>query len=309
MEWTRRFSAGRISGVSIGRRRAGWLVVSCATLGLGCQTLPGPHGPYDTRRSAGPYPNPSRVAQGALVGSLAGAAIGAGVDHHDRGRGALVGAVGGLLAGALLGGELERYEEAHWRPPHPQHHHGGFSYHDDGHYDPERYHDPEDCDVHGHADPYCHGEHAWQGEIGDPDDGRHAWDDDVGYADHGRHAWEAPEPPLVPVASDVLFDPDSAALSRGAKARLRRVAERVRRDADLELLLRGHADGIEGGGDRFGLSEQRARAVRAFLAQEGVPMRRIAWVGFGDAQPVASNRTPEGRQRNRRVEVVLREPA
>ena len=47
--------------------------------------------------------------------------------------------------------------------------------------------------------------------------------------------------------------------------------------------------------------------MRAFLTEEGVAPRRIAWVGFGDAQPVASIRTAEGRQRNRRVEVVLRE--
>ena len=228
----------------------GLLAAGFATLGLGCRTLPGP----------APYPNPSRVAQGAIVGSLAGAAIGAGIDHHDRGRGALLGAVGGLLAGAFFGGEAERHHHA-WR---------------------RSFHDPP-LD----ADGGCDGDPAWHD---------HAWeqDDEVEVAE--------------PVATDVLFDPDSAALSRGAKSRLRWLADRLREDSDVELLLRGHSDALEGDAKRFELSEQRARSVRAYLKEEGLPARRIAWVGFGSAQPVASNRTPEGRQRNRRVEIVMREP-
>lgn len=277
------------------RRRGGWLAAGFATLGLGCQTLPGPApGRYG---DSGPYPDPSRVAQGAILGSLAGAAIGAGVDHHDRGRGALVGAVGGLLAGALFGGELERYEESR-RYPYRYGYRGGGPRHDGA--------------CHGAHDPYghAHGDcHAFEDAPRDGYDGYGAGGHDA--HGHGDHTFEAePEVHVAePIAPDVLFDPDSAVLSRGAKSRLRRVADRVRRGPDIELLLRGHADGLEGGGDRFALSEQRARAVRAYLTEEGVPTRRIAWVGFGATQPVASNRSPEGRQRNRRVEIVLREPA
>ena len=227
-----------------------FLVAGLATFCLGCV-----HG-------AGPYPNPSRVVQGAIVGSMTGAAIGAGLDYRNRGRGALVGAVGGLLAGALFGSELEEQEH--------------------------RWHDR-----------YAH---APQGDA--------VWCDE-------HHTWEEPyeleEPAEVPESParvdlappEVLFDPGSAELSRGAKSRLRRIVDWVRRDADVELLLLGHSDGS--GEEGFALSEQRARSVRAYLAEEGVAPRRIAWVGFGDAQPVASARTAEGRQRNRRVEIVLRE--
>jgi outer membrane protein OmpA-like peptidoglycan-associated protein len=226
------------------------LVAGLATLSLGCV-----HG-------AGPYPNPSRVAQGAIVGSMTGAAIGAGLDHRNRGRGALVGAVGGLLAGALLGGELEEQEDR-WRD--------GYA------------HAPQDGEV------WCDEHHTWE-ELAEPEEPEEA---------PGSRERVDLAPP------EVLFDPGSAELSRGAKSRLRRIVDRVRRDADVELLLRGHSDGS--GEEGFALSEQRARSVRAYLAEEGVAPRRIAWVGFGDTQPVASTRTAEGRQRNRRVEIVLRE--
>jgi OOP family OmpA-OmpF porin len=111
---------------------------------------------------------------------------------------------------------------------------------------------------------------------------------------------------LAYAAPEVLFDPGSATLSRGAEARLRDLAQRLRGRGDVEVLLRGHSDELER--DGFELSEARARAVRAFLTEQGLSVRRIAWVGFGDAQPIASNETAVGRQRNRRVEIVLREP-
>ncbi len=233
------------------------LVAGLATLGLGCQTLP----------RDGAYPNPGRFVRSAIVGSMAGAAIGAGIDHRNRGRGALVGAVGGLLAGALFGHDR----------------HQGW-YRDRYAHTPER--DTVWCDEH----------HTWE----DTDD----WED----WEEPRTSREDPDPPDATIGlapPDVLFDAGSAELSRGAKSHLRRVADRVRADDDIELLLRGHTDAS--GEEAFALSELRARNVRAFLTEEGVSARRIAWVGFGDAQPVASIRTAEGRQRNRRVEVVLRE--
>lgn len=246
---------------TLARRSGSLLVAGLATLGLGCQTLPG----------EGPYPRPSRVAQGAIVGSLSGAAIGAGLDHRNRARGAIVGAVGGLLAGALFGGQLER-QEALYR------------------------------DRHAHApDPdavWCDEHHTWE-DVDEPE----AWE----AASPPRDAPDPPEAPFGLAPPDVLFDPGSAQLSPGAKSHLRRVADRLRSAEDLELLLRGHSDGS--GKESFALSEKRARSVRSFLAEEGVPPRRIAWVGFGDTLPVASTETAEGRQRNRRVEVVLRERA
>ncbi len=73
----------------------------------------------------------------------------------------------------------------------------------------------------------------------------------------------------------------------------------------LSLQIEGHTDSV--GGDDFNqqLSERRADSVRDFLAEQGVSASSITARGFGKTQPVASNDTPEGRQRNRRVELVV----
>jgi outer membrane protein OmpA-like peptidoglycan-associated protein len=250
-------------------RRSRWvsLVAGLTSVGLGCHTM---HG-------EGPYPDPSRVAQGAIVGSMAGAAIGAGVDHRNRGRGALIGAVGGLLAGALLGHE---WEHEHWHHHHPE------------------------ADSYAHAAHpwWCDGAHTWE------DDGDGAWHDDAyahdGAGGYGDESYAAVDP-IDAAPPDVLFEAGSAELTPAARAHLRRVVDRVREDPDVEVLLRGHSDGS--GGEGFDLSDRRARSVRAFLAEQGVAPRRIAWVGLGDSQPIASGSSAEGQRRNRRVEIVLRE--
>ena len=69
--------------------------------------------------------------------------------------------------------------------------------------------------------------------------------------------------------------------------------------------MEGHTDSV--GGDEFNqqLSEKRADSVRDFLIQQGVSGSSISAKGFGKTQPVASNDTAEGRQKNRRVELVV----
>jgi outer membrane protein OmpA-like peptidoglycan-associated protein len=71
------------------------------------------------------------------------------------------------------------------------------------------------------------------------------------------------------------------------------------------MQIEGHTDSV--GGDDFNqqLSERRADSVRDFLAEQGVPGTSITARGLGKTQPVASNDTAEGRQRNRRVELVV----
>jgi outer membrane protein OmpA-like peptidoglycan-associated protein len=73
----------------------------------------------------------------------------------------------------------------------------------------------------------------------------------------------------------------------------------------LNLQIEGHTDSV--GSDDFNqsLSERRADSVRDFLAQQGVAPTSITARGFGKTQPVAANDTAEGRQRNRRVEIVV----
>jgi outer membrane protein OmpA-like peptidoglycan-associated protein len=69
--------------------------------------------------------------------------------------------------------------------------------------------------------------------------------------------------------------------------------------------VEGHTDSV--GGDEYNmqLSQHRAEAVRDYLVQQGVPQSTVDSRGFGKTKPVATNDTPEGRQQNRRVELVL----
>jgi outer membrane protein OmpA-like peptidoglycan-associated protein len=105
--------------------------------------------------------------------------------------------------------------------------------------------------------------------------------------------------------SDVLFDTGSYTLKPGAREKLAKISGIMLAHAGLTMQIEGHTDSV--GGDDFNqqLSERRADSVRDFLAQNGVPASSITARGFGKTQPVASNDTIEGRQRNRRVELIV----
>ena len=105
--------------------------------------------------------------------------------------------------------------------------------------------------------------------------------------------------------SDVLFDTGSYTLKPATREKLAKISGIVLAHPGLTLQIEGHTDII--GGDDFNqrLSEQRAGSVLDFLAEQGVPTNAMTSRGFGKTQPVASNDTAEGRQRNRRVELVV----
>src|SRR6266567_1990515 len=110
---------------------------------------------------------------------------------------------------------------------------------------------------------------------------------------------------LIVNMSDVLFDTGSYTLKPGAREKLAKISGIVLAHPGLVLQIEGHTDSV--GGDEFNqqLSERRASSVREFLAEQGVSPSSITARGFGKTQPVASNETAEGRQRNRRVELVV----
>src|SRR6266581_2679704 len=110
---------------------------------------------------------------------------------------------------------------------------------------------------------------------------------------------------LIVNMSDVLFDTGSATLKPGAREKLAKISGILLGHPGLNLQVEGHTDSV--GSDEFTqqLSERRAGSVRDFLAQQGVPGGSISARGFGKTQPAASNDTPEGRQQNRRVELVV----
>lgn len=102
----------------------------------------------------------------------------------------------------------------------------------------------------------------------------------------------------------VNFDFNSATIQPASRPLLDQVAQMLKGHPDWKITLEGHTDSI--GGEAFNqtLSTQRAAAVKAYLAGQGVPAASLTSVGFGFSKPVASNDTQAGRAQNRRVEIV-----
>jgi outer membrane protein OmpA-like peptidoglycan-associated protein len=110
---------------------------------------------------------------------------------------------------------------------------------------------------------------------------------------------------LIVNMSDVLFDTGSFTLKPGAREKLAKVSGILLAHPGLNMQIEGHTDSVGSDGFNVRLSEQRADSVRDFLGEQGVSLSSITAQGFGKAEPVATNDTPEGRQRNRRVEIVV----
>jgi outer membrane protein OmpA-like peptidoglycan-associated protein len=195
-------------------------------LALGCQTNTGTT--FD-----------NRTTQGAVLGTLAGAAAGAAIDDESRGRGAAIGAVTGALAGGLIGNYLE-------------------------------------------------------GQAREID------------AIPDANVQQQDQQLLVSFPGDALFSTNSAVLAPGAYQRLRSLSDTLRRYPQSNVVVKGHTDSAGEEAYNLRLSEDRAESVRKYLIAEGVSSYRITAMGFGEAFPVASNATPEGRQQNRRVEIEIR---
>lgn len=114
------------------------------------------------------------------------------------------------------------------------------------------------------------------------------------------------------LVSDVVFDTDRAALTpQGAKS-VAQIAQLLKRfAAKRELICEGHTDGRGSEAYNFELSLRRARSVAASLAAAGVDAKRISSQGLGESRPLAAETkpdggdSPEGRARNRRVELVI----
>lgn len=110
---------------------------------------------------------------------------------------------------------------------------------------------------------------------------------------------------LISNMGDVLFETGKYQLKPDARERLAKVSGILLAYPTLKVSIEGHTDSV--GTDDYNqrLSEQRAEAVRDYFMQQSVAGDNITARGFGKSQPVTSNDTPEGRQRNRRVELVL----
>ena len=114
-----------------------------------------------------------------------------------------------------------------------------------------------------------------------------------------------PSSEKVTYAADAFFDFDKAILKPEAKTKLDDLVSKTK-EINLEVIIAvGHTDGV--GTDAYNdkLSVRRAESIKAYLTSKGVEANRVYTEGKGKKQPVADNKTAEGRAKNRRVEIEV----
>ncbi len=204
-----------------------------ATLVLGACTDPGTLRVQDD-------PN-QNAKQGAILGGVIGAGVGAIANDSNPGLGALAGAAIGAAGGGLIGNQLDQ-QAAELRQQ---------------------------------------------------------------LANDGITVVNAGDRLIVTVPNDITFDTDSATVRPALRADLVRVGQNLVNYPNSNVQIIGHTDSDGDAGYNQVLSERRANAVADILQANGVSYARIATIGRGENQPIASNLTPEGKAQNRRVEIVV----
>jgi outer membrane protein OmpA-like peptidoglycan-associated protein len=109
----------------------------------------------------------------------------------------------------------------------------------------------------------------------------------------------------VAISGGMLFAFDSAKINPGAEAIVAKIAGMMEQNPTLELAVVGYTDNTGDFNYNIKLSERRADAIVNQLVKNGVSKGRLAGVGVGPLNPIASNATPQGQAENRRVELVL----
>lgn len=126
-----------------------------------------------------------------------------------------------------------------------------------------------------------------------------------------HHEEPAPPPPPAPPAevtlgtiSGIHFDFDKAVLKPAADPILNEVARKMQAEPSLRARIEGHTDNIGSDAYNMQLGQRRANAVRDALVARGIASHRLQAVSRGEREPIADNRTREGRAENRRVEII-----
>jgi OOP family OmpA-OmpF porin len=110
----------------------------------------------------------------------------------------------------------------------------------------------------------------------------------------------------VVIQADALFDFDKSVLRPDGRKSIDDALAKLR-GVDLELVIAtGHTDSRGTDAYNQALSERRAATVKDYLVSKGIPASKITTIGKGESQPVATNKTDEGRQKNRRVDIEFK---
>lgn len=107
------------------------------------------------------------------------------------------------------------------------------------------------------------------------------------------------------VLRNVLFDTNSSVILESSFAELNELVSYLKRSKDKKIAISGHTDDVGSDGANQKLSEARAKSIMGYLVQNGIDTVRMTAVGLGEKNPIDSNETLEGRQKNRRVEFII----
>ncbi|HKV73228.1 MAG TPA: OmpA family protein [Gemmatimonadales bacterium] len=128
---------------------------------------------------------------------------------------------------------------------------------------------------------------------------------DIRIAEGGKSLYDAIAASGRVSTHGILFDSGSDRVRGESTPTLKEIADMLKAHPDLKLLIEGHTDNVGQAAANLTLSDHRAAAVRqALVSTYGIDGARLTTKGLGDTKPIASNSTPEGRQSNRRVELV-----
>lgn len=109
----------------------------------------------------------------------------------------------------------------------------------------------------------------------------------------------------IELSQKVFFAVGRTRIQRRSFDLLDEVAQALRQNPGLRLLVEGHTDSQGAASTNLRLSQRRADAVRRYLVRQGIDPDRLTAIGFGEDKPIAHNRTRAGRERNRRVEFTI----
>ena len=121
-----------------------------------------------------------------------------------------------------------------------------------------------------------------------------------------------PEPTPKPVINEkgrqtlnVEFDFDKSIIKKGYYQDIDNLAGVMKQYPDLNVVIEGHTDSVGTAAYNKKLSQRRAEAIKKYMVESGIDANRLKAQGFGEDKPIASNKTKEGRQQNRRVEAAV----